>query len=99
MDTEGTASLITRHENPERAAERAELSAAIQDCLDRLPPDFRIVAVLTDIQGYEYREVADMIGKPLGTVKSRLARARARLQECLQSYRELLPGAFRQENE
>ena len=52
-----------------------------------------------DIQGYDYREAATVIGKPLGTVKSRLARARARLRDCLQQYRELLPTAFRLEDE
>jgi RNA polymerase sigma-70 factor (ECF subfamily) len=68
---------------------------AIQDCLDRLPDEFRIVAVLADVQGYNYDEVSSVIGKPLGTVKSRLARARARLRDCLQRHGELLPAAFR----
>lgn len=91
--------LIHKPEAPEAAMERAELSHAIQDCLNRLPDDFRVVAVLADVQGYEYQEVAQVIGKPLGTVKSRLARARARLRECLQRYRELLPLTFRLEDE
>jgi len=91
--------LIHQGEGPETAAEDAELRRAIEDCLNRLPLDFRTIAVLVDLQGYDYREAAMVIGKPLGTVKSRLARARARLRDCLQAYRELLPIAFRLEDE
>jgi RNA polymerase sigma-70 factor (ECF subfamily) len=40
-----------------------------------------------------------VVGKPLGTVKSRLARARLRLRDCLQRFRELLPAAYRLEDE
>jgi RNA polymerase sigma-70 factor (ECF subfamily) len=98
-EADSYGSLATQQENPETAAERVELADAIQDCLNRLPDEFRLVAVLADIQGYEYKQVAEIIGSPLGTVKSRLARARGRLQECLQRYRELLPAAFRLENE
>jgi RNA polymerase sigma-70 factor (ECF subfamily) len=57
------------------------------------------VVVLADIQGLDYSEVAVAVHKPLGTIKSRLARARSRLRACLQSYRELLPAAFRLEEE
>ena len=98
-EPENPGDLIHKPESPEAASERAELSQAIQDCLNRLPDDFRMVAVLADVQGYEYQEVAQVIGKPLGTVKSRLARARARLRECLQRYRELIPATYRLEDE
>ncbi len=84
---------------PDAAAEQAELSHAIQDCLNRLPEDFRVVAVLVDIQGYDYQEAAVVIRKPLGTVKSRVARARARMRDCLQRYWELLPSTYRLEDE
>jgi RNA polymerase sigma-70 factor (ECF subfamily) len=82
-------------ESPEEAAERAELSRALQDCLDELPPDFRAVVVLVDVQGLDYSETAEAIGTPLGTIKSRLARARSRLRECLRGFWELLPPNFR----
>lgn len=98
-DADGYRALADEAEGPEEAAERSDLARAIEDCLSRLPADFRIVAVLSDIQGYEYREIAEIVGKPLGTIKSRLARARSRLQDCLQRYRELLPAAFRLEDE
>jgi len=86
-------------ESPEETTERAELGRAIQRCIDDLPPDFRVVVTLVDIQGLDYAEVAEVVGKPLGTVKSRLARARTRLRRCLQGFRELLPSALRLDNE
>jgi len=82
-------------ETPEQTAERAELAQALQYCLDGLPPDFRAIVTLVDIQGLDYSEAAQAMGRPLGTVKSRLARARTRLRDCLQGYRELLPASFR----
>jgi RNA polymerase sigma-70 factor (ECF subfamily) len=91
--------LASESDGPERLSERSELVRAIQNCLDRLPDEFRIVAVLADVQGCDYDEVSIAIGKPLGTVKSRLARARARLRDCLQRHGELLPSAFRLKGE
>lgn len=85
--------------SPEDKFEAAELEHAIQHCLDSLPFDFRTVVVLADIQGMDYTEVASSAHVPLGTIKSRLARARLRLRECLQDFRELLPAAFRLEEE
>jgi RNA polymerase sigma-70 factor (ECF subfamily) len=84
---------------PEENLDQAELEHAIQHCLENLPMDFRAVVVLADIQGLDYSEVAVAVRKPLGTIKSRLARARLRLRECLQGFRELLPSAFRLEEE
>jgi RNA polymerase sigma-70 factor, ECF subfamily len=84
---------------PEEKFEAAELEHAIQHCLDGLPEDFRTVVVLADIQGMDYTEVASAAKTPLGTVKSRLVRARLRLRECLQDFAELLPAAFRLEEE
>jgi RNA polymerase sigma-70 factor (ECF subfamily) len=80
---------------PEQAAELEELEHAIQHCLDALPTQFRTVVVLADIQGLDYSEIATIARAPLGTIKSRLARARLRLRECLQGFWELLPQTFR----
>lgn len=80
---------------PEQRAEADELEHAIQHCLNALPLDFRAVVVLTDVQGMDYGEAAQVLRAPLGTIKSRLARARLRLRECLQEFWELLPAAFR----
>jgi RNA polymerase sigma-70 factor, ECF subfamily len=82
-------------ESPEQHAQRRELHQAIQDCLDGLPDDQRVVAVLVDVEEYAYQEIVAMTGLPLGTVKSRLSRARARLRDCLQAVRELLPSEYR----
>ncbi len=84
---------------PAEKSEADELEHAIQHCLDALPTDFRTVVVLADIQGMDYSEVATAIRVPLGTIKSRLARARLRLRECLRDFEELLPSAFRLEEE
>jgi RNA polymerase sigma-70 factor (ECF subfamily) len=81
--------------SPEQQAEAEELEHAIQHCLESLPLEFRAVVVLADIQGLDYNEVAQAVRVPLGTIKSRLARARLRLRECLQAFWELLPAAFR----
>ena len=85
--------------SPEEEVEADDLEHAIQHCLNELPVEFRAVVVLTDIQGMDYKEVAASVRVPLGTIKSRLARARLRLRECLQGFWELLPAAFRLEGE
>lgn len=82
-------------DSPEERAERAALENAIQNCLNGLPEDFRTVVVLVDVQGFDYTEAAEVIRTPVGTVKSRLSRARLRLRDCLQGFWELLPPQFR----
>jgi RNA polymerase sigma-70 factor (ECF subfamily) len=84
---------------PAERSEADELEHAIQHCLDTLPTDFRTVVVLADIQGMDYSEVATASKVPLGTIKSRLARARLRLRECLRGFEELLPSSFRLQEE
>jgi len=86
-------------ESPEESAERTDLHEAIQHCLNDLSEDFRVVVVLVDVQGMDYEQAATITHKPLGTIKSRLARARERLRQCLQGFRELLPDAFRLEEQ
>jgi len=82
---------------PDQVAEADELEHAIQHCLDNLPLEFKTVVVMADLQGLDYSEVAAAIRVPLGTIKSRLARARLRLQECLRGFAELLPASYRLE--
>jgi RNA polymerase sigma-70 factor (ECF subfamily) len=98
-EVESPSWLADPSASPEEQLDQAELEHAIQHCLDALPVDFRSVVVLADIQGLDYAEVASAVRKPLGTIKSRLARARLRLRDCLQSFRELLPSAFRLDEE
>jgi RNA polymerase sigma-70 factor (ECF subfamily) len=94
-EIESPAWLGDTSESPEESAERAELNRALQRCLSGLPEEFRAVVVMVDVQGLDYTEAAQAIGKPLGTVKSRLARARLRMRDCLQGFWELLPASFR----
>jgi RNA polymerase sigma-70 factor (ECF subfamily) len=82
-------------ETPEEAAERAELGRILQSCLDGLPVEFKAVVTLVDIQGLDYTEAAQALGSPLGTIKSRLARARSRLRDCLHGVWELMPASSR----
>ncbi|TFH37062.1 MAG: sigma-70 family RNA polymerase sigma factor [Anaerolineales bacterium] len=84
---------------PEEEAMRAELRRAIEACLGHLPDDFRVVAVLVDIQGHDYQAASEVIGKPVGTVKSRLARARERMRHCLEGRQELFQREDRLEDE
>ena len=85
--------------NPEEQTEEAELQKAIQHCINELDDKFRTVLVLVDVEGLDYETAAEAVDTPLGTVKSRLARARDRVQECLQGFWELLPGLFRLNDE
>ncbi|MBS9402809.1 sigma-70 family RNA polymerase sigma factor [Halomonas sp. TRM85114] len=55
----------------------------IQQAIDALPDPFRVTMVLVEVQGYSYSEAAHLLGIPLGTVRSRLSRARALLQKTL----------------
>ena len=84
-----------RGPTPEAAAEQAELREALESALRALPPDWREVVVLSDIHGLDYAEIAAATGVALGTVKSRLSRARARLREVIAESRELSEAARR----
>jgi RNA polymerase sigma-70 factor (ECF subfamily) len=90
-DVDSPAWLEDPSENPEEFAQRKELSEAIQTCLNRLDVEFRTVVILVDIQGMDYATAAAVTDSPLGTIKSRLARARKGLQDCLREFKELLP--------
>jgi RNA polymerase sigma factor (sigma-70 family) len=81
--------------NPEQEAQRADLNRALQECIGGLSIDQRMVLVLSDVEGLSYQEVAENVGAELGTVKSRLSRARLAMRRCLQSVQELLPGEYR----
>ncbi len=94
-EIESPAWLADHNPQPDEEMETRELEAAIQHCIQDLPEEFRAVVILVDIQGMDYNEVSQAIGKPLGTIKSRVARARLRLRECLSGFVELLPSKFR----
>jgi RNA polymerase sigma-70 factor (ECF subfamily) len=73
---------------PERAAELAEQERRIQAALSRLSPEHRAVLVLKDMDGEKYEEMAEVLGVPIGTIRSRLHRARLELREILERERE-----------
>jgi RNA polymerase sigma-70 factor (ECF subfamily) len=78
--------------NPESQALRAELVQTIQKGLDTLADDQRIALVLVDVQGMSYEETAIITGANLGTVKSRINRARARMRDYLRERGIVPPG-------
>ncbi len=89
--------LVDSQADPEVQFESTELESAIQKSLDKLPPVYRLMLILVDIEGLSYEEAASAVGVPVGTVKSRLARARLQMQKSLQASRELLPTSYRME--
>lgn len=81
-----TADSFDRHERsgqPEDAFDMGHLEPDILDALADLPPEYRAAVVLSDIEGLSYEEIAATLGIKMGTVRSRLSRARARLRESL----------------
>jgi len=71
--------------SPERRMEQNETAAMVREAIARLSADQREIVLLRDIQGYTYEEISEMLGLGIGTVKSRLNRARASLREMLAS--------------
>ena len=71
--------------NPEEAVLRDDNSTLVRKALEKLPPNFREVLVLREIEGMSYREIAEITGMPAGTVMSSLSRARGRLRRTLTS--------------
>jgi RNA polymerase sigma-70 factor (ECF subfamily) len=80
--------------NPEEHLMRAELHRTISVALLQIPQDQRTVVILSDIEGMSYDEIAEVTGANIGTVKSRLNRARARLREIFTEV-ELFPTVRR----
>ncbi|HAE83035.1 MAG TPA: RNA polymerase subunit sigma-24 [Ktedonobacter sp.] len=81
--------------NPEAYVLSQELQELIQRGLQELPLDQRVAVVLCDIEGLSYEEISLTTQTGLGTVRSRIARGRARLRHYLDQYRELLPRNYR----
>lgn len=69
--------------SPEQRAINRDTSRRVRQAVERLTPEFREVIVLREFEGLSYKEIADVVGAPVGTVMSRLSRARAQLHEVL----------------
>lgn len=83
---------------PEASALQGELRHLLEGALRELPDDWRMVVVMADVHGLAYEEIAQATGVPVGTVKSRLSRARGRLRDVLRASRELSEARGRLED-
>jgi RNA polymerase sigma-70 factor (ECF subfamily) len=87
-DVDATQELIASardsRPDPERRASATELLDRVEEALGRLPEHYRVVVWLRDGESLSYQEIADSLDVPIGTVRSRLARARAALKEMVE---------------
>ncbi len=88
-----TTDTLTTGESAEDRLLTRERQGVVQAAIRALPEPFRLVLVLYDVQGVSYQEIADILHTNIGTVKSRLNRARNQLREKLAEARELFPQA------
>jgi len=88
----GERDLPDESDEPGRSAEQRELQRLVHEAIGRLPEDFRTVIVLYDIRGLSYQDISAALDIPLGTVKSRLNRARNALREEMAGELELFGG-------
>jgi RNA polymerase sigma-70 factor (ECF subfamily) len=85
----GLADVVTsplsrrRHGRPDSHVEAADTHRAVMTALDELDDDFRVAVLLRDVEEMDYAMIADVLNVPIGTVKSRLHRARAVLKDKL----------------
>ncbi len=90
--------FVSHPEDPEAHVQRQDLNEMLQKGILDLPEDQRVALVLADVQGYNYKEIAEITETALGTVKSRISRARAKMRDYLLAQGELLPAAYRLES-
>jgi RNA polymerase sigma factor (sigma-70 family) len=98
-ESQASSHFVNGRETPEEHTLRQELGQTIQVGIDTLSPDQRVTLVLSDVQGLSYKEIAQVTGVSVGTVKSRLSRARASLRDYLLTHGELLPARYRLKDE
>lgn len=96
--TPSAVDLPSSQESPEDYTERNELRSTIERGLATLSQERRLAVLLVDVQGMSYEEAAQVMGCSLGTVKSRISRARGELRDFLRGTGELLPSQFRQDS-
>ncbi len=98
LDEEANPHLVDEGERPEEGLQRVELRQLLERTMAALPPEQRLALFLVDQLGFSYQEAATTMEVRLGTVKSRLARARAQMRDLLQEEAELLPPRYRLED-
>jgi RNA polymerase sigma factor (sigma-70 family) len=89
--TSNVVSLGIATPDPQERAEANERNRLVRESIQALEPDMRLAIILRDVNGMAYDEIAGVMGVPLGTVKSRIARARAQVQERLQQHPDFFP--------
>jgi len=85
-ESEEPLDLPDEHDDPERETLRRAFWRAAQKALEELPAEFKTVVVLVDMEGLSYEEAAKVLGCPIGTIRSRLHRARSLLREKLKDW-------------
>lgn len=87
---EGSAPMF--HDAPDRGSASGETRVDLGRVLAQLPEEFRTVLLLAEVEGMPLKDVADIMGCPVGTVKSRIFRAKERLRRLLKDYEGNLKG-------
>ena len=88
------ATLTDNNPSPHAVAVNSELRDALEHCVGGLSDEHREVIVLIDVQGQSYDDASEVCGVNIGTIKSRLNRARRRVRDCLRSIPGLLPSGL-----
>lgn len=83
LDTEVSRDIEDEGPGPERQLQTRQLQQKVTDAIARLSPKLRTVIILYELQNMSYEEIAEILGAPLGTIKSRLFNAREQLKELL----------------
>lgn len=87
LEDEGVSEPVASESDvPDRQVFHELVTAEVEEALAKVPDDFRLAVILSDIEGLSYQEIADATGVPIGTVRSRLARGRAMLRKYLTEY-------------
>ena len=87
LEDEGAIEPVSSEsELPDRLLFDNAVGAEIEEALSKVPEDFRMAVILSDIEGLSYQEIADATNVPIGTVRSRLARGRSLLRKTLEGY-------------
>jgi RNA polymerase sigma-70 factor (ECF subfamily) len=87
LDEEGVVEpMSSETEIPDRILFDNAVGTEIEEALAKVPTDFRMAVILSDIEGLSYQEIADAMEVPIGTVRSRIARGRSMLRKSLESF-------------
>jgi len=87
LDEEGVIEPMSAESQiPDRVLLDETVGAEIEEALAKVPEDFRLAVILSDLEGLSYQEIADITQVPIGTVRSRIARGRSILRKALEEY-------------